>query len=178
MKGLDGRMRVLISQEQIKRRIDELGREITSDYRGRQPILVGVLRGSFVFLSDLIRAIGLPLEVDFISVASYGGQTNTSGVVRLLQDLNTNIRGRDVILVEDIVDTGITLSYLVENLKTREPASLVICALLDKRERRQKDPGELKYVGFPISDKFVVGYGLDHSQQFRNLPYVSWVEEE
>jgi hypoxanthine phosphoribosyltransferase len=178
MTNLDGRMRVLISREQIGRRIEELGREIAADYRGRRPILVGVLRGSFVFLADLIRAIGLPLEVDFISVASYGGQTNSSGVVRLLQDLNTNIKGRDVILVEDIVDTGITLSYLIDNLKTRDPASLVICALLDKRERRQKDPGELKYVGFPIPDKFVVGYGLDHAQQYRNLPYVSWVEEE
>jgi hypoxanthine phosphoribosyltransferase len=99
-------------------------------------------------------------------------------VVRLLQDLNTNIKGRDVILVEDIVDTGVTLSYLVENLKTRNPESLVICTLLDKRERRQKDPGELRYVGFDIPDKFVVGYGLDHAQRYRNLPYVSWVEEE
>lgn len=170
--------KILISREQIQQRIAELGREISVDYRGKNPVLVGVLRGSFVFLADLIRDTTIPLEVDFISVASYGSQKNSSGVVRLLQDLNTNIKGRDVILVEDIVDTGITLSYLIDNLKTRNPASLVICALLDKKERRQKEPDILKYVGFTIPDKFVIGYGLDYAQQYRNLPYVSWVEEE
>jgi hypoxanthine phosphoribosyltransferase len=175
---LNDAKKVLISREQIEQRIAEMGRQISDDYRGRNPVLVGVLRGSFVFLADLIRAVSIPLEVDFISVASYGSQKNSSGVVRLLQDLNTNIKGRDVILVEDIVDTGITLSYLIDNLKTRNPASLVLCALLDKKERRQKEPGILKYVGFTIPDKFVIGYGLDHAQQYRNLPYVSWVEEE
>ncbi|HAD81159.1 TPA: hypoxanthine phosphoribosyltransferase [Candidatus Edwardsbacteria bacterium] len=174
----NGAKNILISREQIQQRILELGREISRDYPDKNPVLVGVLRGSFVFLADLIRAVTIPLEVDFISVESYGSQTNSSGVVRLLQDLNTNIKGRDVILVEDIVDTGITLSYLIDNLKTRNPASLVICALLDKKERRQKEPGILKYVGFTIPDKFVIGYGLDHAQQYRNLPYVSWVEEE
>jgi len=175
---LNGSINTLISREQIVQRIAEIGREISDDYRDRNPVLVGVLRGSFVFLADLIRAITIPLEVDFISVESYGNQKNSSGVVRLLQDLNTNIKGRDVILVEDIIDTGITLSYLVENLRTRGPKSLVICALLDKKERRQKEPGIIKYVGFTIPDKFVIGYGLDHAQQYRNLPYVSWVEEE
>ena len=170
--------KVLISREQLEERIAFLGREISDDYRDRKPVLVGVLRGSFVFLSDLIRAIEIPLEVDFISVASYGNQANSSGVVRLLQDLNTNIIGRDVILIEDIVDTGITLSYLVENLKTRNPSSLVICALLDKKTRRKAELKSLKYVGFEIPDKFVIGYGLDHAQQYRNLPYISWVEEE
>ena len=174
----NGAKNILISREQIQQRILELGREISRDYPDKNPVLVGVLRGSFVFLADLIRAVTIPLEVDFISVESYGSQTNSSGVVRLLQDLNTNIKGRDVILVEDIVDTGITLSYLIDNLKTRNPASLVICALLDKKERRQKEPGILKYVGFTIPDNFVIGYGLDHAQQYRNLPYVSWVEEE
>ncbi|OGF09442.1 MAG: hypoxanthine phosphoribosyltransferase [Candidatus Edwardsbacteria bacterium GWF2_54_11] len=174
----NGAKNILISREQIQQRILELGREISRDYPDKNPVLVGVLRGSFVFLADLIRAVTIPLEVDFISVESYGSQTNSSGVVRLLQDLNTNIKGRDVILVEDIVDTGIPLSYLIDNLKTRNPASLVICALLDKKERRQKEPGILKYVGFTIPDKFVIGYGLDHAQQYRNLPYVSWVEEE
>ena len=174
----NGAKNILISREQIQQRILELGREISRDYPDKNPVLVGVLRGSFVFLADLIRAVAIPLEVDFISVESYGSQTKSSGVVRLLQDLNTNIKGRDVILVEDIVDTGITLSYLIDNLKTRNPASLVICALLDKKERRQKEPGILKYVGFTIPDKFVIGYGLDHAQQYRNLPYVSWVEEE
>ena len=175
---LNGSKNILISREQIQQRIADMGREISGDYYDKNPVLVGVLRGSFVFLADLIRAITIPLEVDFISVASYGSQTNSSGVVRMLQDLNTNIKGRDVILVEDIVDTGITLSYLIDNLKTRNPASLVICALLDKKERRQKESGILKYVGFTIPDKFVIGYGLDHAQQYRNLPYVSWVEEE
>ncbi len=175
---LNGPMKTLISSDQIQQRIAEMGHDISQDYRDRNPVLVGVLRGSFVFLADLIRAITIPLEVDFISVESYGSQKNSSGVVRLLQDLNTNIKGRDVILVEDIVDSGITLSYLIDNLKTRGPASLVICALLDKKERRQKEPGILKYVGFTIPDKFVIGYGLDHAQQYRNLPYVSWVEEE
>jgi len=175
---LNGAKNILFSREQIQQRIAEMGRQISDDYLGRNPVLVGVLRGSFVFLADLIRAISIPLEVDFISVASYGSQKNSSGVVRLLQDLNTNIKGRDVLLVEDIVDTGITLSYLIDNLKTRNPASLVICALLDKKERRQKESGILKYVGFTIPDKFVIGYGLDHAQQYRNLPYVSWVEEE
>jgi hypoxanthine phosphoribosyltransferase len=174
---IDKKMNTLITSEQIQKRISEMGKEISRDYEGKTPVLVGVLRGSFVFLADLIRSIETPLEVDFISVESYGNQTNSSGVVRLLQDLNTNIRGRDVILVEDIIDTGITLSYLVENIKTRGPRSLVICALLDKKERRKKDPGIIKYVGFPIPDKFVIGYGLDHAQQYRNLPYVSWVEE-
>ncbi len=175
---VDLSQKVLISREQLEERIASLGREISDDYRDRKPVLVGVLRGSFVFLSDLIRAIEIPVEVDFISVASYGNQANSSGVVRLLQDLNTNIKGRDVILIEDIVDTGITLSYLVENLKTRNPSSLVICALLDKKMRRKTELKSLKYVGFEIPDKFVIGYGLDHAQQYRNLPYISWVEEE
>jgi len=168
---------ILISQEQIQQRIAEMGEEISRDYHGKKPVMVGVLRGSFVFLADLIRSISIPIEVDFISVASYGNAKTSSGVVRLVQDLSTNIQDRDVILVEDIVDTGLTLSYLIDNLKTREPKSLSLCSFLDKHEKRKvKVP--LKYVGFKIPDKFVVGYGLDHAQHYRNLPYIGWVEEE
>jgi hypoxanthine phosphoribosyltransferase len=169
--------KTLISTEQLAQRTRELGAKISQDYKGKRPILVGVLRGSFVFLADLVRAIDIPVEVDFISVESYGNATTSSGVVRMLQDLNTSIKGRHVILVEDIVDTGLTLHYLIDNLKTREPESLVICALLDKHEKRKvKVP--LKYTGFVIPDKFVVGYGLDHAQLHRNIPHISWIEEQ
>jgi len=169
--------RVLISERRLQQRIGQLGREISRDYRGKHPVLVGVLRGAFVFLADLLRRIEIPVEVDFISVASYGDAKKSSGVVRLLQDLNTNIKGRHVILVEDIVDTGITLSYLIHNLKTRHPKSLEVCTLLDKFEkRRARVP--LKYIGFPIPDRFVVGFGLDYAQQYRHLPYISWVRED
>lgn len=167
----------LITRAQLQRRIAALGRKISRDYRGKRPVLVGVLRGSFVFLADLIREIDIPVEVDFISVESYGNATTSSGVVRMLQDLNTSVKGRHVILVEDIVDTGLTLHYLIDNLRTREPASLVICALLDKREKR-KVRVPLKYAGFVIPDKFVVGYGLDHAQLHRNIPHISWIEEQ
>ncbi len=170
------RFRVLISQRRIESRIRQLGRRISRDYRDKKPVLVGVLRGAFVFMADLLRHISVPVEVDFLSVASYGDAKVSSGVVRLLQDLNTNIKGRHVILVEDIVDTGITLSYLLHNLKTRQPKSLEVCALLDKHQKR-KVAVPLKYVGFRIPDRFVVGYGLDHAQQHRNIPYISWVEE-
>lgn len=167
----------LITQDQLRRRIAALGRKISKDYADKRPVLVGVLRGSFVFLADLIREIDVPVEVDFISVESYGNATTSSGVVRMLQDLNTSIKGRHVILVEDIVDTGLTLHYLIDNLRTREPASLVVCALLDKHEKRKiKVP--LKYAGFVIPDKFVVGYGLDHAQLHRNIPHISWIEEQ
>ncbi len=169
--------KTLISTEQLAQRTRELGSRISQDYKGKRPILVGVLRGSFVFLADLVRAIDIPVEVDFISVESYGNATTSSGVVRMLQDLNTSIKGRHVILVEDIVDTGLTLHYLIDNLKTREPESLVICTMLDKHEKRKvKVP--LKYTGFVIPDKFVVGYGLDHAQLHRNIPHISWIEEQ
>jgi hypoxanthine phosphoribosyltransferase len=173
----DKSFRVLISQRRLEARIRQLGREISRDYRGERPVLVGVLRGAFVFLADLLRSVTIPAEVDFISVGSYGDAKVSSGVVRLLQDLNTNIRGRHVILVEDIVDTGVTLSYLMHNLRTRRPKSLEICTLLDKHQKR-KVHVPLKYVGFRIPDKFVVGYGLDHAQQHRNIPYISWVKED
>jgi hypoxanthine phosphoribosyltransferase len=154
-----------------------MARRISREYTGKNPVLVGVLRGSFVFMADLLREITIPVEVDFIAVASYNGGTRSSGVVRLNQDLSTNIQGRHVILVEDIVDSGLTLSYLIKNLKTRRPRSLAVCTLLDKKERRRAEV-PVKYRGFVIPDKFVVGYGLDHNQRYRNLPYVSWIEED
>ena len=169
--------RVLISKARIQARVKQMARKISADYRGNDPVLVGVLRGSFVFMADLLREISIPVEVDFIAVASYGNGTRSGGVVRLNQDLSSAITGRHVILVEDIVDSGLTLSYLLKNLKTRRPASIEVCTLLDKEDRRKiKVP--VKYKGFKIPDKFVVGYGLDHKQRYRNLPYVSWIEEE
>jgi hypoxanthine phosphoribosyltransferase len=169
--------RVLVSKERLQRKVKQMARRISREYTGKNPVLVGVLRGSFVFMADLLREITIPVEVDFIAVASYNGGTRSSGVVRLNQDLSTNIQGRHVILVEDIVDSGLTLSYLIKNLKTRRPRSLAVCTLLDKKERRRAEV-PVKYRGFVIPDKFVVGYGLDHNQRYRNLPYVSWIEED
>ena len=161
---------ILVTEEAIKVRVAELGRRISEDYRGRSLLLVGLLRGAIVFLSDLMRAIDIPVQLDFIGISSYGASTE-SGAVRLVMDLETDITGCDVLIVEDIVDTGKTLSYLVENLKARQPASLRLCALLDKPERR-KVPITVDYVGFEIPDKFVVGYGLDFAEGYRNLPFV------
>lgn len=168
---------MLISRAKIQAKVKQMARKISSDYKGKDPVLVGVLRGSFIFMADLLREISIPVEVDFIAVASYNGGTRSSGVVRMNQDLSSSITGRHVILVEDIVDSGLTLSYLLKNLKTRRPASLEVCTLLDKKERR-KVQVPVKYKGFNIPDKFVVGYGLDHKQRYRNLPHVSWIEEE
>lgn len=162
---------VVVSEEALKERIAALGQQITEDYAGRAPLLVGVLKGAFVFMSDLARAIDLPVEFDFMAVSSYGSATKTSGVVRIVKDLDIDLSGRHVILVEDIVDSGLTLSYLRKNLKARNPASLEVCALL-VREGRQKRSPTLKYVGFTIPPAFVIGYGLDVGERYRNLPYV------
>jgi hypoxanthine phosphoribosyltransferase len=162
---------VVVSQADLEERIVALGRQITADYAGRAPLLVGVLKGAFVFMSDLARAIDLPVEFDFMAVSSYGSATKTSGVVRIVKDLDIDLSGRHVILVEDIVDSGLTLSYLRKNLKARNPASLEVCALL-VREGRQKRSPTLKYVGFTIPPAFVIGYGLDVAERYRNLPYV------
>jgi len=162
---------VVVSQAELDERIAALGRQITEDYAGRAPLLVGVLKGAFVFMSDLARAIDLPVEFDFMAVSSYGSATKTSGVVRIVKDLDIDLSGRHVILVEDIVDSGLTLSYLRKNLKARNPASLEVCALL-VREGRQKRSPTLKYVGFTIPPAFVIGYGLDVAERYRNLPYV------
>jgi hypoxanthine phosphoribosyltransferase len=166
-----GVQRVLIPAEDLRARVDELGRQIRSDYAGRTPILVGVLKGAVVFLADLMRAIEAPCECDFIALSSYGVSTRSSGIVELTKDLSVPIEGRDVLIVEDIVDTGRTLAYLLRNLETRQPRTVRVCALLDKVSRREV-PVALDYVGFTIPDEFVVGYGLDFAGLYRNLPYI------
>ena len=163
---------VVVSTEQLDSRLAELGKEITADYDGRTPLLVGVLKGAFVFMSDLARAIRLPVECDFMAVSSYGSATRSSGVVRIVKDLDLDLTDRDVILVEDIVDSGVTLRYLRKTLMAREPASLEVCALL-VREGQQEADVDLGYVGFEIPPDFVVGYGLDVGERYRNLPYVA-----
>lgn len=165
-------MAPLIGREALAARVVELGREVARDYAGRTPVLVGVLKGAVVFLADLMRAIDGPVECDFIAVSSYGESTRSSGIVRLTKDLSASIEGRDVLVVEDIVDTGRTLAYLLRNLQTRQPRSLRVCTLLDKPSRRAV-PVTLDYVGFAVPDRFVVGYGLDHAGLHRNLPYVA-----
>jgi hypoxanthine phosphoribosyltransferase len=159
---------VVVSEADLRRRVRELGKEIAADYAQKPPLLVGVLKGAFVFMSDLAREIRLPVEVDVMAVASYGTGTTTSGVVRIVKDLDTDLTGRHVLIVEDIVDSGLTLSYLRRNLLAREPASLEVCALLVK-EGRQRTDLDLRYVGFRIPADFVVGYGLDVDERFRNL---------
>jgi hypoxanthine phosphoribosyltransferase len=163
---------VLLSEEQLARRISELGRELTADYAGKAPLLVCVLRGAYVFLTDLAREVDLPVEIDFIAVSSYGATTRTSGVVRLVKDLDVDLHGRDVILVEDIVDTGLTLRYLRRSLEARNPASLEVCALL-ARESADLEGLGVRYVGFTIPGDFVIGYGLDVAERYRNLRYIA-----
>ena len=163
---------VLVSAEDLQRRVRELGAEISRDYAGRRLLLVGVLKGAVFFLSDLMRYIDLPVEVDFMAVASYGSATDSSGVVRILKDLDAAIDDRDVLIVEDIVDSGLTLQYLIRNLGSRNPRSLEVCALLTKPARR-KVQLPTRYVGFEIPDRFVVGYGLDYGERYRNLPFVA-----
>jgi hypoxanthine phosphoribosyltransferase len=163
---------VLVDAERLQRRVRELGEAISRDYRGRPLLLIGVLKGAVFFLSDLMRFIDIPVEVDFMAVASYGSATDSSGVVRILKDLDIPIEGRDVLIVEDIVDSGLTLQYLLRNLGSRDPASLEVCALLTKPSRCKVEL-PTKYVGFEIPDRFVIGYGLDYSERHRNLPYVA-----
>ncbi|HEY4277547.1 MAG TPA: hypoxanthine phosphoribosyltransferase [Conexibacter sp.] len=168
---------ILVQPDELQHRVRELGRRITRDYAGREPLLICVLKGAVFFLADLMRAIELPCEVDFMAVASYGSATQSSGVVRILKDLDASIEGRDVIIVEDIVDSGLTLQYLLRNLTARSPASLAVCALLTKPERLQVDLSP-SYVGFEIPDRFAIGYGLDHGERYRNLPYVAALNAE
>ncbi len=164
--------RTVVSEDELSDRIAELGKEITSDYAGRPPLLVGVLKGAFVFMSDLSRAVDLPVEFDFMAVSSYGSATRSSGVVRIIKDLDLDLTGRHVLIVEDIVDSGLTLAYLRKNLAARGPASLEVCALLVK-EGLQRVELDLKYVGFRIPPEFVIGYGLDVAERYRNLPYIA-----
>ena len=168
---------VLISQEEIQRRTVEVGAQISQDYAGKDLLLVGVLKGAFVFMADLARHVSLPMEFDFMAVSSYGAATQTSGVVRILKDLDHEIAGRNVLIVEDIVDSGLTLSYLMKNLRTRKPASIEVCALMHKVGVQQV-PLDIKYVAFEIPPVFVVGYGLDFGERFRNLPYVGTLRPE
>ena len=164
--------KVLISEEEIQAKLAEMGARITQDYAGRSLLLVGVLKGAFVVMADLARHIRLPIEFDFMAVSSYGAATKTSGVVRILKDLDHDLEGRDVLIVEDIVDSGLTLNYLLKNLRARRPASLEVAALLHK-SGLQKVAIEMRYVGFEIPSEFVVGYGLDFDERYRNLPYVA-----
>lgn len=163
---------VVVGADELQARIAELGKEITSDYAGRRPLFVGVLKGAFMFMSDLARAIDLPVEFDFMAVSSYGSATKTSGVVRIIKDLDADLTERDVIVVEDIVDSGLTLAYLRRNLLARHPASLEVCCLLVKDGLQKVDP-DLRYEGFRIPPRFVVGYGLDIDERYRNLPYIA-----
>ena len=169
--------RVLITSEEIQGKLREIGERITADYAGSQLLLVGVLKGAFVVMADLARHIRLPLEFDFMAVASYGTATKTSGVVRILKDLDHELEGRDVLLVEDIVDSGLTLNYLLKNLRARRPRSLEVAALLQKKDIQQV-PIELRYLGFDIPNEFVVGYGLDFAERYRNLPYIATLKPE
>jgi len=166
---------VLIDEHTLRRRIEELGAEISADYQGRDLLLIGVLKGAVFFMADLMRQLTVACEVDFMAISSYGAQTDSSGVVRILKDLDINIEGRDVLVVEDIIDSGLTLSYLVRNLEAREPATLEVCALLTKPERRAIEVA-VRYVGFEIPNRFVIGYGLDFAERYRNLPYVATLD--
>ena len=168
---------VLIPDDRLRERVGELGEQVEADYRGKELLMIGVLKGALMFMVDLARKVDLPLELDFMAVSSYGTGTESSGVVRIIKDLDINIEGRDVLIVEDIVDTGLTLSYMREILLARNPASLRICCLLDKREARKTDV-PLDYIGFAIPSRFVVGYGLDYAEIYRNLPFVGVLKPE
>jgi hypoxanthine phosphoribosyltransferase len=164
-------LRVMYSAEQIQQRIHEMGAQIASDLRGRDVTVISILKGSYIFCADLVRAIDLPLSVDFLGLSSYGGKTETTGVVRITSDLSKPIEGKHVLVVEDIVDTGLTMAFLLENLKTRGPAGLKVCALLEKPARAVKQI-KIDYKGFVIPDAFVVGYGLDFDERYRNVPFI------
>lgn len=168
---------VMIGKDELQARIAELGSEISRDFRGESILAICVLKGAVLFMSDLIRELNVETKIDFMAVSSYGASTQSTGVVRILKDLDSNIEGENVIIVEDIIDSGLTLKYLKEYLLARHPKTLKICTLLDKPERRQADV-KADYVGFTIENKFIVGYGLDYNQLYRNLPYISYLEEE
>ena len=172
-----GVSKVLIEEEAVRARVAELGAEISGDYAGKDLLLVGVLKGAVFFMADLMRHLTIPCEVDFMAISSYGASTDSSGVVRILKDLDINIEGRDVLVVEDIIDSGLTLSYLIRNLESRNPASLEICTLLAKPDRREIDV-HVRYTGFEIPNEFVIGYGLDFGERYRNLPYVAVLDPD
>ena len=174
---MDDIAKVLITAEELQTRVTELGAQISTDYTGKEPLLVGVLRGVFVFMADLVRAITIPIGVDFIGITSYGSPTQTQGAVRFTKDLETSIEGRHVLFVEDVIDTGLSLRYILRSLETRDPASLRVCVLFDKPRTRLFDL-DVAYTGFVLPDKFVVGYGLDYDERYRNLPFVGALKEE
>ena len=163
--------RVLLSEEQLRQRVRELGEEISKEYASKEILMIGVLRGAVMFMADLARAITVPVMIDFMAVSSYGTSTSSSGIVRILKDLDEEVAGKHVLIVEDIIDSGLTLSYLVDNIKSRQPASVRICTLLNKPERRKVDL-EVNYNGFVVPDEFVVGYGLDYAEKYRNVPFI------
>jgi hypoxanthine phosphoribosyltransferase len=168
---------ILIDSDALRSRVAELGEEISTAYEGKDLLLIGVLKGAVFFMADLMRHLTVPCEVDFMAISSYGAATDSSGIVRILKDLDINIEGRNVLVVEDIIDSGLTLSYLMRNLESREPASLEICALLTKPDRREIDV-PVRWIGFEIPNRFVIGYGLDFAERYRNLPYVAVLSDE
>ena len=176
-KMQDDILRVLFSEEELKTRVSELGKEITEKFSGREPLFIGVLKGSFVFMADLVRSVGLKSSLDFMAVSSYGGGTTTTGAVKIMKDLNEDIAGKDIIIVEDILDSGVTLNYLRGYLQNRKPASITIATLFDKPARR-KAPITADFVGFDVPDEFIVGYGLDYAEKYRNLPYIGVLKPE
>ncbi|HQB64160.1 MAG TPA: hypoxanthine phosphoribosyltransferase [Sedimentibacter sp.] len=169
--------KILIEENELKSKVAEIAAKITEDYKGKDLLIVCVLKGAVIFASDLIRKIDLPLDIDFMAISSYGANTKSTGVVRILKDLNMGIEGRHVLIVEDIIDSGLTLAYLADNLRSRQPASVEICTILDKKERRTINL-DIKYAGFVVPDEFVVGYGLDYAEKYRNLPYIAVLKEE
>lgn len=169
--------RILITSEELSARVRELGQQITNDYAGREILMIGVLRGAVIFMSDLARAIKRPIDIDFMAISSYGSSTSSSGVVRIIKDLDEVVEGRHLLIVEDIIDSGLTLNYLVDNLKSRRPASIKICTLLSKPDRRKVDV-QVDYNGFVIPDYFAVGYGLDYAGKYRNLPFIGVLKPE
>lgn len=175
---MSDKIRVLISEEEVARRIKEIGEEISRDYDGRQLHLICILKGGVFFTCELAKRIELPLTLDFMSVSSYGAGTVSSGIVKIVKDLDEPIEGKDVLIVEDIIDSGNTLSYLIEVLKQRNPKSIELCTLLDKPERRVKKQVQVKYTCFTVPDEFIVGYGLDYDQKYRNLPYIGGIEQQ
>lgn len=168
---------ILYSEEALSIRVSELATAIENDYKGKELLVIGVLKGANIFMGDLIRKVNLPLQMDFIAASSYGTSTESSGIVKIVKDLDYSIEGKHVLIVEDIIDTGLTLRYLEENFRSRKPASLEICTLLDKPERRKADIA-VKYVGYQIPDEFIVGYGIDYAEKYRNLPYVATLKPE
>lgn len=167
---------ILYSEADLKAKVKELATRISADYEGKDLLLIGVLKGANVFLCDLMREISFPIQIDFIAASSYGHSTESSGVVKIIKDLDYSIEGRDVIIIEDIIDTGLTLKYLIENFRSRKPRSLEICTLLDKPERRIAQLS-VKYIGYQIPDEFIVGYGIDYAERYRNLPYIATLHE-